>query len=162
MSPWHDPMYSCIDATSQWKYCKAISRHLAVITLWFSMTIWHCFSYLPLFPLTLNFLEEPGYFTLCISFPLFLTPFSLFFFCHAWFSVTWVYLFITLWMSGSIKATAEILLSGYLLVIATEKELYEVLLTIQNYRQGSKCMSLYCRRISLTQPFVSLDIRIII
>lgn len=51
----------------------------------------------------------------------------IFFFFYGWLSVTWFYLFI---IYDFIKAMAEILLSGYFLVIK-EEELYKLLLTIQ-------------------------------
>lgn len=115
MSPWHDLMYSCIDTISQRKHCKALSRHPVVITLWFSITIWHYF-YLPSLSSYSWLLggvkvSHTVYLFHSFSNPLFTRFFVVdggcfgvfswvagFFFCYGWFSVTWFYLFIILWL----------------------------------------------------------------
>lgn len=116
MSPWHDPMYSCIDATSQWKHCKAVSRHPAVITLWFFTTVWHGFSYLPSSSYSWLLREARLFHIVCLFPSFFFNPlFSIyknFFLPRSIFSYPclFVHKFI---MSRSIEAAAEILLSDH-------------------------------------------------
>lgn len=144
MSSWHDLMNSCIDRTLQWKHCKTLPRHPVVITLWFSITVLRFFSYLPSLSSYSWLLRGTKVFRIVYLFPSLFNPFFTTFwccFCCRLFCFLFGLIFFSFmddfqWPGficssfyDFIKAVAEILLSGYFLVIKDE-ELYKLLLTI--------------------------------
>lgn len=113
MSSWHDLMYSCIDTTSrQYTTLQGIIKALCCDYFVVFHNYFILFFFL-LFPIVHDFLEEPKYFTLYISFSLFITLFhhvllvllvffsfwvDFSFFFNGWLSVAWFYLINILWL----------------------------------------------------------------
>lgn len=150
-------MYSCIDATSEWKHCKAILRHHAVISLWLSKTIWHSsfsFSFLSFFLRWVSLVHT------VYLFYSFLTTFFNIYIFNSWRSL-FVHDFEG---QRSVTATAKILLSSYFLFMGNGKRCSQ---SFTGYtetigRDHEIHISLYNRRNLVTQPYVSFAIRITI